>query len=116
VTAGHQSRSIEHAVDEMAVAHAPSTVTTDVSRTIPDVMTSPLALDGWLEFNRVRWGAQPLRVRLSEDDSEIPAVHAVYYLNQKVRRGTHQQVTICQWSSSQHPPNHEFGSIANGLL
>lgn len=84
MTAGYQTSSVEHAAGETSVAHPPlSIVKTDALRAIPDVMTSPFALDGWLEFNRIRWGVQPLRVRLSEDSSEVPAVHAIYYLNRK---------------------------------
>lgn len=46
---------------------------------------SPLFLDGWLEFNRVKWGLQPLRVNYSPDGAELPMVEAVYYLNKAGR-------------------------------
>lgn len=79
-----QTKSLERADAEMAVAHAPpSCVETDASSVTSGVLTSPFALDGWLEFNRVRWGVQPLKVRLSEGSSDVPAAHAVYYLNRR---------------------------------
>lgn len=44
-----------------------------------------LSLDGWLEFNRYKWGVKPLRVRLTEDEKELPAVEAVLYLDRRGR-------------------------------
>jgi len=46
---------------------------------------SPLMLEGWLEFNRYKWGVKPLRVRLSEEGKELPAIEAVLYLNRRGR-------------------------------
>lgn len=48
-------------------------------------MTTPLALDGWLEFNRIKWGVTPQRVRLKARDGDQPAVDAVFYLNKRGR-------------------------------
>lgn len=47
------------------------------------VINSPLFLDGWLEFNRVKWNVQPLRFMYSPDGSHLPAVEAVLYLNKR---------------------------------
>lgn len=44
---------------------------------------SPLSLDGWLEFNRYKWGVKPLRVRLIEGEKELPAIEAVLYLDKR---------------------------------
>jgi len=44
-----------------------------------------LALDGWLEFNRVRWGLSPTRLRLSEHDGSRPAVEMVVYTDNRGR-------------------------------
>lgn len=46
---------------------------------------SPLLLDGWLEFNRYKWGVEPLRLRLSEEGKELPAIEMVVYLDKKGR-------------------------------
>lgn len=46
---------------------------------------SPLLLDGWLEFNRYKWGVTPLKLRLTECDRELPAIDAVLYLDKKGR-------------------------------
>lgn len=48
-------------------------------------VSSPLMLDGWLEFNRVKWSLKPLKLRLSEKDSDLPAIEAVVYLDKKGR-------------------------------
>ncbi len=44
---------------------------------------SPLALEGWLEFNRLKWGLQPLQMRFSEKGRAFPAVEAILYLDEK---------------------------------
>lgn len=41
----------------------------------------PLFLDGWLEFNRIKWNVTPQRARFAADGAELPAVEMVYYLN-----------------------------------
>ena len=46
---------------------------------------SVLSLEGWLEFNRYKWGLKPLRVRLTESEKDLPAVEAVLYLDRKGR-------------------------------
>jgi len=46
-------------------------------------MGSVLALEGWLEFNRYKWGVTPLKVWLTEDDKDIPAIEAILYLDKK---------------------------------
>jgi hypothetical protein len=42
---------------------------------------SPLFLEGWLEFNRLKWGFRPLRVKCTAQDSAIPAGEIVLYLD-----------------------------------
>ena len=49
------------------------------------VNQSSLNLDGWLEFNRYKWGVQPKRVRLSKEGKELPAIEAVLYLDKEGR-------------------------------
>lgn len=50
----------------------------------PRIIQSPLALDGWLEFNHYKWGFLPERLRFSI--GEKPAVlEAVLYLDRKGR-------------------------------
>lgn len=46
---------------------------------------SVLGTDGWLEFNRYKWGVKPLKVRLTENEKELPAVEAVLYLDRRGR-------------------------------
>lgn len=46
---------------------------------------NPLILDGWLEFNRYKWGVEPLKLRLSEEGKELPSIEAVLYLDKKGR-------------------------------
>ena len=46
---------------------------------------SPLLLDGWLEFNRYKWAVTPLRLKLSEEGKELPAIETVLYLDKKGR-------------------------------
>ena len=46
---------------------------------------SVLSLDGWMEFNRRKWGFVPLRVTYTDGRSEIPAVEAVLYLDRSGR-------------------------------
>ena len=45
---------------------------------------SPFELDGWLEFNRLKWGVEPLRVRYDMGE-ELPAISAVLYLDRRGR-------------------------------
>lgn len=44
-----------------------------------------LTLDGWLEFNRLKWGLSPVKLRLFESSSERPAVEFVVYTDKKGR-------------------------------
>jgi len=53
--------------------------------TWPIAYQSPLFLDGWLEFNRYKWGVTPLKLRLSEEGKELPAIETVLYLDRKGR-------------------------------
>ena len=54
-----------------------------MARELDTASKSPLTLEGWLEFNRYKWGVKPLRVRLSEEGKELPAIEAVLYLDRK---------------------------------
>jgi hypothetical protein len=47
--------------------------------------SSPLALDGWLQFNESKWGLQPLKVRCAEGDKDLPALEAVLYIDKRGR-------------------------------
>ncbi|HEX8552986.1 MAG TPA: hypothetical protein VF681_15690 [Abditibacteriaceae bacterium] len=44
---------------------------------------SPLFLPGWLEFNRHKFGFQPLHVHFPRDSDKAPSVETVLYLNKK---------------------------------
>ena len=44
-----------------------------------------LTLDGWLEFNRLKWGLSPVKLKLFESSSERPAVEFVVYTDKKGR-------------------------------
>lgn len=46
---------------------------------------SPLALDGWLEFNRRKWGVESERVTFRFPNAEIPSLHAVLPLTRRGR-------------------------------
>ena len=52
---------------------------------VAEGLTSPLFLEGLLEFSRHKWGLTPVRARFSEEGSVLPAVETVYYLNQRGR-------------------------------
>lgn len=45
----------------------------------------PLALDGWAEFNRVKWGACPEWVTLAGGPSGLPELRALLYQNRRGR-------------------------------
>lgn len=42
-------------------------------------MKSPFALDGWLEWNRVKYGVTPERLRYTLGDGPLPALDAIIY-------------------------------------
>jgi len=44
-----------------------------------------LTLDGWVEFNRRKWGLSPLRLSLSEGASDRPAIELVVYTDKRGR-------------------------------
>ena len=48
-----------------------------------DTGASPLALDGWLEFNRIKWGVQPHRINIGGEDHTKAGLEAVVYLNKR---------------------------------
>ncbi len=45
------------------------------------MVQSPLSLDGWLEFNRIKWGVQPFRFKYSPLGSQLPVVETTFYLD-----------------------------------
>lgn len=47
------------------------------------MLHTALMLDGWLEFNRHKWGVDPIRLRLSASGHELPAIETVFYVNRK---------------------------------
>lgn len=59
-----------------------------------DFGASALALDGWLEFNRVKWKLEPRRLTFTAPNTDLPSIEAVVYLD---RRG---QV--------HHPPRNPY--------
>jgi hypothetical protein len=46
---------------------------------------SPLLLDGWLEYNKIKWGVTPLKLNWSLDGKDFPNVKTVWYLNKRGR-------------------------------
>lgn len=44
---------------------------------------SPLFLEGWLEYNRERWGLQPSRWHYHPENTNLPFIQAVFYLTKK---------------------------------
>jgi len=48
----------------------------------------PLFLEGWQEFNQIKWGLRPIRLTLTSGDSLLPLVDVVYMVN---RRGQIRQ-------------------------
>lgn len=46
---------------------------------------SPLALDGWHEFNRIRWGVRPERLVFGQSQGDGAQLEAVLYLNRRGR-------------------------------
>jgi hypothetical protein len=64
---------------------------------------SPLLLEGWLEFNRIKWNLTPHRFRWQPDSSALPYVEAVFYLDRKGRI-VHPRVTPYQAVQVVHTP------------
>lgn len=53
---------------------------------IPELSSiSPLFLDEWLEFNRVTWGLEPLRLTMTEPGKQLPRLDTVLYLDKRCR-------------------------------
>lgn len=46
---------------------------------------TPLALDGWLEFNRLKWGVMPHKLELTPREKKLPRVRAIVYTNKRGR-------------------------------
>jgi len=46
---------------------------------------SPLSLDGWLDFNRIKWGVTAVRTQFRAGNSGLPSIEAVLYLNKAGR-------------------------------
>jgi hypothetical protein len=49
------------------------------------MVNSPLFLPGWLAFNREKWGAEPVTLRLERDPANPPRLESVIYLDRKQR-------------------------------
>lgn len=88
-------RPLDPEMDLQPRIHAPSPVTTPEApereappakapKERPRVIQSPLALNGWLEFNRLKWGLQPERLRFVIGEGEA-VLEAVLYLDAKGR-------------------------------
>jgi len=50
-----------------------------------DLITSPLFLDGWLEFNQRKWNLKPEVVEFRDNNKELPLLRAVLYYDSKGR-------------------------------
>jgi len=48
-------------------------------------LPSPLALEGWHEFNRVKWGVRPQRLKFGQPEGEGARLEAVLYLTRRGR-------------------------------
>jgi hypothetical protein len=75
------TQSITHALN----GAAPATSLPIERARLAEADRAPLFQDGWLEFNRLKWGVEPRRVRLSPEGSGVPAIEAVYYLDRRGR-------------------------------
>lgn len=51
----------------------------------PMLITSPLFLDGWLEFNRRKWNLKPKIMEFREDNKELPLLKVTLYCDSKGR-------------------------------
>ncbi|MGZ4164318.1 MAG: hypothetical protein ACXVPK_09795, partial [Tumebacillaceae bacterium] len=47
------------------------------------IQQGPLFIEGWQEYNKIKWGLDPVRVRFEEDKEDPPAIDAIFYLNHK---------------------------------
>lgn len=46
---------------------------------------SPIFLDGWMQFNRVKWGLEPCWRRYTLQGADLPALEVVLYLDRRGR-------------------------------
>lgn len=46
---------------------------------------SPLSLEGWLEFNRLKWGVTPTKISYQKKGKERPTIEAILYLDHRGR-------------------------------
>jgi len=60
--------------------------------------SGPLGLDGWVEFNRRKWGVTPLTIHHARSGSRWPELRAVLYLNER------SQVVV--------PPLHPYVALS----
>jgi hypothetical protein len=44
---------------------------------------SPFLLDGWIEYNKLKWGVQPSKFHWHKEGSPLPSIDAVFYLNKR---------------------------------
>jgi hypothetical protein len=62
---------------------------------------SPLALDGWLEFNRLKWNVRPLKIRVPGPDAAPPVARQCYTYTRAARCITRGGIHIFQSDFSQ---------------
>lgn len=75
----HDSETMESRSTQVPAQPAPN----QPSAANPDLLQGPLALDGWLEFNRVKWGLEPQRFLRGSLEAEHAALNAVFYANKQ---------------------------------
>lgn len=46
---------------------------------------NPLLLDGWQEFNRIKWGVKAFKARFASSGSDLPSLDVCFYLDKRGR-------------------------------
>jgi hypothetical protein len=49
------------------------------------ITQSPLALDGWVEFNQYKWGLEPHSLQLRPEGKDVPAIETILYFDKRGR-------------------------------
>ena len=78
--------SAEEDAECLHASHPPPALVTErLVNVTEEGRRDPLFLPGWQEFNRLKWGVTPLPVQLGLENSDLPRLDAVLYLNPRGR-------------------------------
>ncbi|MGB8954223.1 MAG: GNAT family N-acetyltransferase [Tumebacillaceae bacterium] len=75
----------EEGVELPASEPPPALVTGRLESGVETGRCDPLFLPGWQEFNRLKWGVTPLAVQFGLENSDLPRLDAMLYLNPRGR-------------------------------